>query len=90
MIREDVLREAAAAITGDRQRDYGPARESFERTAALWSAALGRRVAPEQVALMLALLKVARLCTSPDHRDSWVDLAGYAALGAEVAARDER
>jgi hypothetical protein len=35
---------------------------------------------------MLGLLKIARLRANPTHRDSWVDLAGYAACGYEVAA----
>ena len=36
------------------------------------------------VAAMMILLKVARLATSPDKWDNWVDIAGYAALGGEV------
>jgi hypothetical protein len=39
------------------------------------------------VAAMLALLKIARLQQSPNHRDSWVDLAGYAACGAECGLK---
>jgi len=38
---------------------------------------------PHDVALMMALLKIARLKGNPIHGDSWVDLAGYAACGAE-------
>jgi hypothetical protein len=34
---------------------------------------------------MCADLKLARLENQPDHMDSWVDLAGYAACGAEIA-----
>ena len=30
---------------------------------------------------------VARLAASPNHEDSWVDLVGYAACGAELACR---
>jgi Domain of unknown function (DUF6378) len=30
-------------------------------------------------------LKLARLENQPDHMDSWVDLAGYAACDAEIA-----
>jgi hypothetical protein len=33
---------------------------------------------------MQALIKVARLRETPDHRDSWVDLAGYAAAGFDA------
>ena len=31
------------------------------------------------------VLKVARLMETPKHEDSWVDIAGYGACGAEVA-----
>jgi len=30
---------------------------------------------------------MARLFKSPNHRDSWVDLIGYAALGGELSER---
>jgi hypothetical protein len=33
-------------------------------------------------------VKLARLKTSPDHIDSWVDLAGYAAIGGELGSTD--
>jgi len=33
----------------------------------------------------MALLKIGRLKSNPIHGDSWVDLAGYAACGAELA-----
>jgi hypothetical protein len=33
------------------------------------------------VALFLACVKIARLSNNKAHRDSWVDLAGYAACG---------
>ena len=32
--------------------------------------------------------KMARLRHDPAHTDSWVDVAGYAACGAEVATRE--
>ena len=45
----------------------------------------GIPVALHDVAAMMALLKVARIRHSPDKRDSWCDLAGYAACGFDVA-----
>ena len=33
----------------------------------------------------MALLKIARIASSPAKEDNWVDLAGYAANGAEIA-----
>lgn len=85
MIRDEVLTGAQTIINGDRAHDYGDATESFTRLAKLWSATLGQDVTPEQVALCLVQLKVSRLVNTPGHRDSWVDICGYAALGAEVA-----
>ena len=84
-VRDRVLETAGELINGDRRQSYGDPTESFERLAALWSATLGHEVTPAHVVLCLLQLKVSRLCVTPDHADSWVDLAGYAALGAEVS-----
>lgn len=36
------------------------------------------------VAMMCALIKVARAAVSPDHIDNWVDMAGYGVCGAGI------
>lgn len=46
-------------------------------------------VLPETVALLMALLKAARAAQNPAHQDSWVDLAGHAACGGEIACKEE-
>lgn len=38
---------------------------------------------PYDGAVINALLKISRIAVSPAHRDNWVDLAGYAAIGWE-------
>jgi hypothetical protein len=38
--------------------------------------------------MMMILLKMARLQHRPDFYDSWLDIAGYAACGYDVAAVD--
>ena len=86
-MREQILGEAAALISGDRAKDYGDAATSFSRVAFIWSGILGMDITPAQVAMCLAGLKLSRLAHTPTHEDSWVDLCGYAALGGEVAAR---
>ena len=86
--REQVLDDASALISVERAADYGPAQESFGRIAHIWSAILGVTVTEKQAAMMLAGLKLSRLAYQPDHRDSWVDLAGYAALGSEMVTRE--
>ena len=84
--RRTVLNEAANVVTGAREAAYGGPEQSFGTIADLWSVYLGRAVAPHDVAALLALLKLARIKHSGgQHRDSWVDLAGYAACGAECA-----
>lgn len=88
-IRDRTLTRAGQLINGDRQNDYGTPEQSFGRIASLWSVALATDVQPHQVALCMALLKAARLTHTPDHADSWADLAGYAALGSELATKDQ-
>lgn len=84
-IREATLDAASEAISGERQAEYGDAQENFERIATIWEAIFGHGVTEAQVALCMAGVKIARLSHSQGHKDSWVDLAGYAALGSEVS-----
>ena len=86
MNRKELLDEAGRTIAGQRQEEYGDARQSFERIAALWSADTGARITGSDVASMMVLLKVSRTRTSPEKLDSWLDMAGYAALAAEMVS----
>lgn len=88
-VRSQVLDRADSAINGDRQQDYGEAQASFQRIASLWSAILdrklgGNQITPQEVALMMAGLKISRAVGNAGHVDSYVDMAGYAALAAEL------
>ena len=82
--RAEILNLAKSAVT-DRGKAYSPPGPNFKRIADLWSAILGVPVEPWEVALCLSAVKIARLAeTEGQHPDSWVDLAGYAACGAEI------
>lgn len=83
--RSACLDRAKELVLGDRQGAYGPPSAAFRSIAELWSATLKAEVKPHEVALCLIQLKIARLISNPQHADSWVDAAGYAACGAEVA-----
>lgn len=73
-----VLDEARAIIHGQRRSDYGGPLESFTRIGRLWAPVLDLdEVTPEQVALCMIGLKVARAMNG-FQRDSMVDIAGYA------------
>ena len=74
----DLIEEAYAIVNGSRQADYGPPEDNFARIAKRWSTHAGVTVCAEDAALMMIDLKLARLKATPDHRDSVVDLIGYA------------
>jgi hypothetical protein len=89
--RASALDEARQLITGDRNNQYGPPTQDFERTAGMANA-FGFRVNSNllqghDVAIFMMMLKISRLAWSPGKRDSWVDAAGYAGCGYECAVR---
>lgn len=89
-IREQVIQEAAKCVLRDRNATHGEPENNFRDIADLWTAYLGYEVNATQVACMMALMKIARLKHTTAHRDSWVDLIGYAACGAGIALHSSR
>jgi hypothetical protein len=75
----EALKEAAATIAA-RGETYGDPIENMNRTANLWGGVLTRPVSASQVALCMIQLKIARLMETPNHKDSVVDIMGYAAV----------
>jgi hypothetical protein len=85
MNRKECLDAAAACVLTDRNVTHGEPEDSFSKIAQGWSALKKIEITPVDVALMLAWLKIVRAHDNPAHADSFVDLAGYAACGAEIA-----
>jgi Domain of unknown function (DUF6378) len=83
MTAEQLL-EQASSVVRDRRRTYGQPRDLFERVAVRWSQVLGVPVTPAQVIICLIDLKVVRVAHNPRHLDSITDIAGYAAVLAEL------
>lgn len=81
---KSVLEEAQEIIYGDREQTYGHPSKNLECIAKMWDAYLDsigtRDLTAKDVANMMILLKTARLANRPDHRDSVIDICGYAAL----------
>ena len=80
-----VLKEAHTIIYGDREKTYGHPSKNLKTIAKMWNAFLEARTSGDElnakdVASMMILLKTARLANNPEHRDSVVDICGYAAL----------
>ncbi len=88
MKRAEILEAARVCVCGEREQDYGTPEDSFSLIGRLWTAYIGITFTPKDVAMMMALLKVARI-KNGDKADSFVDLAGYAACAGEIAASAE-
>lgn len=86
--------DLAKAAVADRGVSYGTPTGNFERIAARWRVHLRNAygvdvpLSASSVAIMMADLKLARLEKNTDQLDSWVDCAGYAACGANIACED--
>nr|DAJ08064.1 MAG TPA: PROTEIN/RNA Complex, archaeal, ribosomal, 50S, protein.0A [Caudoviricetes sp.] len=97
MNRAEVLDNAKKCVCGQREQDYGTPEDNFSTIGYLWSAYLRaahpklnialNEITPKDVAIMMSLLKVARIATGSSE-DSFVDLAGYAACAGEIATRN--
>lgn len=85
--KPNILEEAQTIIYGDREQTYGHPSKNLEVIAEMWNAYINGRITIEDyvldakdVAVMMILLKAARLANNRNHRDSAVDICGYAAL----------
>lgn len=96
MDRAEILAKARECVCGGRDHDYGTPEDNFETIGYFWSVYLRKaypklatvmgnnRISAKDVAVMMALLKIARIA-SGSTPDSFVDLAGYAACAGEIA-----
>lgn len=84
MNRNECL-DAARQAVAERGLNYGSPENNFSLIARLWSAWLGVEVKAHDVAIMMSMLKAARIKNMPNHEDSWVDGGAYFACGVEVA-----
>lgn len=85
-VSETILQEAQRITDGDRAKAYGRALPDAERWAAIFGALTGFDVRPEHFPLALLATTLSRLSQSPRcyHRDSVVDIAGYARVVEKI------
>lgn len=99
MNRTDILVQAENCVNGAREQDYGSPENNFSTIAKFWNTYIGAAhpgsvfmpgyesiLTAKDVAMMMALLKVARIAAGGGSGDSYVDLAGYAACAGEIAS----
>lgn len=81
---EGIAEEATRIVNGARRGAYGTPEDNFGRIATSWTAYLAGKptgplpITPQDTALLMILMKIARLIESPKHRDSLCDIVGYA------------
>ena len=85
--RAEILDAAKKIVTGEREKQYGSPEDNFSVIARLWSTYAGHSFTPVDVAMMMTLLKVARIKTGHYKSDSYIDACGYLACAAEIAGR---
>lgn len=83
--RSDILEQARVCVCGHRENEYGSPEDNFKTIANLWSSYKDVEFTATDVAMMMALLKIARVKGGNATEDSFVDLAGYAACGGEIS-----
>lgn len=91
MNRTQIINEAKKLVTEERNQTHGEPKENFTNIAAYWTIYLraagllveDTKIRPEDVAMLNVLQKVARIASSSNNPDHYVDIAGYAACGGE-------
>ena len=87
MGRKEILESAIQTVCKDRQDKYGNCEDNFGIIAEFWTGYLNTEVTAEDVAVMMMLLKIARIRTGVYDPDNYIDIAGYAACGSEIASK---
>lgn len=83
--RENIIKQVEKCIMNDRQNTYGTPEDNFQKITDYWNTYLNIKddtfkLTKQDVAIMMVLLKVARMGTSPNHLDNFVDAAGYSII----------
>lgn len=76
--------EGVRVVTQRRGAIYGHPKHDFDRAARLKAVVAECKHPEARHALEMICVKIARLINSPDHVDSWLDIAGYSRTGVMV------
>lgn len=90
MKRQGYLQMAEQTICRDRQDIHGNPENTHELIGQYWSTYLSEECKVEiavcgaDVAVMMALFKIARMQVNPNHHDNVIDGIGYLAIAGEI------
>ena len=89
MITKECLSQAITLSANDRQKDYGDKVDNHNNIARLWSAYLDTDIKAHDVAIMMALLKMARTKLGAVSKDTYIDMAAYGAIAGEIKFKEK-
>jgi hypothetical protein len=94
--RVRLLKKGIELTAGDRDKTYGPPWDNLTACAMVWEAYLSAklnvevRLVAEDVAHMMALVKMTRSFHGSYHDDNYLDAAVYMAIAGECRKYEER
>ena len=85
---DDILKEAERKVHGPRNESYGHPIDDYSRVVEIFRMISGVELHPEEGALFMVAVKLARLRHNYEagiiHRDSLIDAAGYLWVFAQI------
>ena len=90
MNTSEILKKSQSLVDGARHADYGDKTENHKNIAKLWSAYLDTKINAHDVAIMMALLKMARTKLGAVSKDTYIDMAAYGAIAGEIKFKEEK
>ena len=95
MNRKDTLMTAESYVNGQREADYGTPEDNFKTIGEFWDVYANTacvkdgkvHFSPHDVAMMMSLMKHARIATGTAKDDNYIDACGYLACAAEISDR---
>ncbi len=90
MKAHEICQKAGEIVTGERSNQHGPdLYKSFAKTAQLMSIYLDHVIDPEQVPMLMTLLKVSRSSEGKFNIDDYIDICGYASIAGQLKSEEE-
>ena len=90
VVKENILQQAKELVSNDREGTHGDARQNHEQIAEFWNIFLDNKLKPmaaitcDDVAVMMALLKISRSTQGKFNVDDYIDAAAYMAIAGDL------
>lgn len=86
---EKFFERVTEIVASEREEQHGTPLVNHGCAVGMWNAYLKARqhygateITMQDYEVMMILMKVSRIACTPEHVDSWLDIAGYANIGA--------